>query len=283
MYGALRWLASTLSASTGRRVFGALSSSAYHLLPNLRGVVAANQAQVLGLPSDDPRVRASTREAFELYGRYWHESFLATRWSDDEIRSRFICDGYDRLERALTTGHGAVLALPHMGNWDVAGRFMATMGKPVVSVAEELRPPELFDLFLRHRRELGMDIIGLSTDGTVGRQLTAALAQNRVVALVADRNLAGRGIEVEMFGKKRMMPAGPALLSLMSGAALIAAPVYTTERGWHCIMHEPITVEPSGNRRSDVAALTGKLAAAFERAISAAPADWHAFQPAWGP
>src|SRR5438128_1160049 len=68
-YGALRWLGSTLSASTGRRVFRALSSSAYHLLPNLRGVVAANQAQVLGLPSDDPRVRASTREAFALYGR----------------------------------------------------------------------------------------------------------------------------------------------------------------------------------------------------------------------
>jgi KDO2-lipid IV(A) lauroyltransferase len=271
-----------LPEDAGRRVFHGLSLLAYGALPRLRAVVAANQAKVLGLPPDDARVRAMTRDAFALYGRYWHESFLVARWSDERIRARFTCDGYEHLQRALESGRGAITALPHMGNWDAAGRWMAVVGTPVVSVAEELRPAELFELFVQHRRELGMGIIGLSSNGRVGNQLAIVLSENRVVALVADRDLSGRGVEVEMFGETRRMPAGPALLSITTGAALIPAPIYTTERGWRCVMQEPIVVDPSGDRRADARALTQKLAEAFERAIAASPADWHMFQPAWG-
>ncbi len=281
-YRAARWLARTLPERTGRRVFESLGSAAYRLLPGVRATVTANQAQVLGRPQDDPLVQGSARKAFLLYARYWQETFLAVAWSDDEVRSRFQLEGLGHVTTALEKGNGAILALPHMGNWDVAGRFMALEGYPVVSVAEELEPRRLFDMFQEHRRELGMEVIGLS-DGAVGRQLAGKLAQNRVVALVADRDLGGRGVEVEMFGRPRRMPAGPALLSVSTGAPLIPSPVYTTERGWHCILNEPLELDPTGDRKRDVMALSRLLAKAFERAISAAPADWHLFQPGWEP
>ena len=282
-YRAVRWMGRTLPERAGRRTFGAFASFAYHARPGVRQTVRRNQSQVLGLPEADPRVEASTREAFRLYARYWQESFLITRMPDRDFMARFTCDGYEHVLEALDAGHGAVAALPHMGNWDAAGRWMAGMGTPVVSVAEELRPPELFDLFVEHRRELQMEILGLSSNGQVGRQLAAALAANRVVALVADRHIGGRGVDVEMFGRVRRMPAGPALLSLTSGAPLIPAPVYTTDRGWHCVMYAPIAAEPTGERKKDVLELTRRLAASFERAIAAAPADWHVFVPGWEP
>jgi KDO2-lipid IV(A) lauroyltransferase len=172
-----------------------------------------------------------------------------------------------------------VIALPHMGNWDVAGKAMGIRAAPIVSVAEHLQPEALFRLFLEHRRELSMDIVDLASDH-VGRQLTQQLERNRIVALVADRDLTGGGTEVEMFGRTRRMPAGPAMLAVSSGAPLLATPIVTTPTGWS-LRFTTVTAERTGDRKQDVRALTRALAAAFERAIASAPSDWHLFQPGW--
>jgi KDO2-lipid IV(A) lauroyltransferase len=168
-----------------------------------------------------------------------------------------------------------------MGNWDVAGHYLAVNGYPLAAVAEELRPPRLSELFLRHREELGMRIIPLSRNGHVGQQLKQLLSENWIVALVADRDLTGRGVEVEMFGATRRVPAGPALLSLTSDAPLLVCPVYTLADGWQVRIGPPLELERSGDTRADVTALSRLMAAEFERAIAAKPSDWHLFQPGW--
>jgi KDO2-lipid IV(A) lauroyltransferase len=115
----------------------------------------------------------------------------------------------------------------------------------------------------------------------VGPQLIELLAGNWALALVADRDLTGRGVDVEMFGATRKLPAGPALLSITSGAPLMVASIYTTDAGWHCRIQPPIQVETTGNTRADVTAITLAMAREFERVIAAKPTDWHMFQPAW--
>lgn len=280
-YEVVRAAGRALPERTGRALFRATGALAYRLLPGVRATVAANQAQVLGRPPADPLVVASTREAFRSYGRYWFDTFHVTRMTDEQVLARVRCDTEDRLDRVSQAGTGAILALPHMGNWDAAGRWMAARGTPVVSVAEELRPRRLFELFLRHRAELRMDIIGLTAGGGVGRQLTDALAAGRFVALVADRDLTGRGIEVEMFGRVRRIPTGPALLSITTGAPLMVTPVFSTPSGWTIRIGEPIEVPATGDRRAHVQDVARRMAREFERAISEAPSDWHLFQPGW--
>ena len=245
--------------------------------------MAANQARVLGLPVSHRTVRASTAEAFRTYARYWADSFRLDLLSDDEIVSRTQVVGYEHVEEALGRGGGLICALPHIGNWDVGGRYMTARGWPVVSVAEDLQPPRLFELFLRHRQSMGMEILGLSQSRQVGRTLARRLGENRLVALVADRDLTGRGVEVSMFGAPRRLPAGPALLAITTGAPILTAPVYQTRDGWRIVFGAPLPADVTGERRRDVEELTGRMAREFERAISAAPADWHVFQPAWTP
>jgi KDO2-lipid IV(A) lauroyltransferase len=125
-----------------------------------------------------------------------------------------------------------------------------------------------------------MHIVPLSPQGHVGQRLASLLADNWIVALVADRDLSARGIEVEMFGRPRRIPAGPALLSIKTGAPLVAASILATDEGWLCTLR-PIELELSGSLREDVTRLTRRLAAEFERAISTRPPDWHLFQPGW--
>jgi KDO2-lipid IV(A) lauroyltransferase len=272
-----------LPPHVGRRLFDAVARAAHAGVPRLRGTVAANQARVLGLPPDHPTVRASTAEAFRTYARYWADTFRLDLLRDDEVLARTQVVGFEHVDDALVAGRGVICALPHLGNWDVGGRYMSARGFPIVSVAEELEPQRLFDMFLAHRQAVGMEILGLSQNGQVGRRLSRRLVENRVVALVADRDLSGRGIEVSMFGAARRLPAGPALLSISTGAPILVTPVYQTKDGWRIVFGSPLRAETTGDRRSDVEAITRRMAEEFERAISAAPADWHLFQPAWAP
>ena len=281
LYRSLSWLAPLLPTRSGRSAYESAGRLFFRLASGVRATVAANQAQVLGRPVDDPLVQASTRQAFALYGRYWFDTFNVLGWSDERVMDSFRFEGAEHVEKGLADGKGVVIALPHTGNWDVGGRAMGLRVAPVVSVAEHLKPDRLFELFLEHRRQLGMEIIDLSSDH-VGRQLTQRLEQNRIVALVADRDLSGGGVEVEMFGRTRRMPAGPALLALSSGAPLLSGPTYTTREGWVEVL-TPVSIESTGKRKDDIIALTRALAAAFERAIAAAPPDWHLFQPGWEP
>jgi KDO2-lipid IV(A) lauroyltransferase len=280
-YRTLERAAMTLPERAGRRVFGALGALAFETLAGVRSTVAANQAQVLGLPPRAPLVGSATREAFALYARYWYDTFRLRALPPRELDRRTRMEGVEHIDAALEAGRGCLAVLPHMGNWDVAGHWLAVHGYPIASVAEVLKPPRLSELFLHHREELGLRIVPLAEGTHVGQQLAGLLADNWVVALVADRDLYGRGVEVEMFGATRRVPAGPALLSITSGAPLLVCATYTTPDGWLVRIGEPLEIERTGDARADVRTLSRAMARRFERAIAARPTDWHMFQPAW--
>jgi len=282
-YRTVEWLAMTLPERRGRRVFVALGRQAYRRMPKLRATVAANLARVLDADPRDPRVARATRDAFELYARYWFDTFFVRTLSAEEVNRRTVIVGLERVDAALEAGKGCILVLPHTGNWDAVGAWFGVNGYLVAAVAEELRPRRLFELFVRHRETMGMKVIGLSEHAHVGTQLKSLLARNWMVALVSDRDLTGRGIEVEMFGAPRKVPVGPALLSLTTGAPILCCPTYTLEDGWEVRFEGPLEIERTGDLRADVAALTRLMAERFERAIASHPTDWHMFQPAWEP
>ncbi|MDP9329698.1 MAG: phosphatidylinositol mannoside acyltransferase [Actinomycetota bacterium] len=283
VYRTLAWAGRTFPEHTGRMVFRWFGMLAHLFMPGVRATVAENQAQVLGRPADDHLTRAATREAFLSYARYWYDSFHVTRLSDRDIRERVHVEGQEHFDRALERGRGLIVALPHSGNWDVAGRWAQVEGYPLTTVAEELKPERLLRLFLEHRRNIGMDVVALTQGGRVAQQLVRALSENRLVALVADRDLTGNGIEIEMFGRARKLPAGPALLSISSGAPVVVAGVSDEGDDWRLILGPTLEPESTGHRRADVTALTRRIAFEFERIISADPPGWHLFQPGWEP
>ena len=241
----------------------------------------ANFAQVLGRPEDSEVVRATVREAIDRYAAYWYEACRISVMDEDDFNARMTTDGVEHIRADMEAGTGSVMVMPHMGNWDAAGHWMAMHDFPMVAVAEALKPRRLLQLFMDSRAKLGLKILPLEKGAKVGEQLAAHLADNWVVALVADRDLSGRGIDVEMFGKVRKLPAGPAALAISSAAPLHVCGVYETERGWHATIGPALTFEPTGDEREDVAALTREMGRTFEKLIAASPSDWHMFQRAW--
>jgi lauroyl/myristoyl acyltransferase len=281
MYAGVERAATTLPESWGRRLFHFAGAAAYYVAPRARGVIERNLSRVLGKAATTEVLRAASKEAFRSYARYWFDAFRIAVMSDEEFMGRMRIDGDENLAEAMEAGRGAIVALPHMGNWDAAGRWVHLRGWKIAAVAELLRPERLFQLFVDHRRAMGLKIIPLYDDRRAGEELVRLLSENHVIALVSDRNLKGKGVEVTMFGESRMVPAGPALLSLASGAPLLPCAAYDSDEGWVIQIEPPLQIERTDSLRDDVTTLTRALAERFERAISAAPTQWHMFQPAW--
>lgn len=227
---------------------------------------------------------------FANYARYWHELFRLGDRTGDQLRAELPLEGTAVIDGALARGRGAVLALPHLGNWDYAGAGMVAHGYRMSAVAEVVEPPELFAWFVRTRERLGLRVIPLGADSAsvVARHLAAG----RVVCLLADRDITGTGVEVEFFGERTTVPGGPALLALRTGAPLVAGAAYFTEarRGPGRAGGGPghvgrflreIPAERQGRLRDDVARVTQDLVHAMEDAIRAAPEQWLLMQPNW--
>ena len=280
-YRSLERLAMGLPEEWGRGLFRAGGILAYHAAPRARRTVQANLSRVLGRDPDDSLVRAAAQEAFLSYARYWYDTFRVRMMPDREFLGRFHVEGRENLANAVEGGLGAVLALPHLGNWDAAGKWVGLQGWKITAVAEVLEPERLFRLFLKHRRELGMGVVPLYDDRSVGQDLIRLIGDNHLIALVCDRDLKGRGVRVEMFGEERRMPSGPALLSLGTGSPLLPCAVYDEGDGWTIQVGAPVLIERTEDLRADVASLTRELARRFETSIAAAPTQWHMFQPAW--
>ena len=231
---------------------------------------------------DGARLRRSVQEAFDSYTRYWLESFRLPHLSVAAVARGMHIDGYERVTEALELGNGVILALPHLGGWEWAGRRMVDLGHGLTAVVEEVEPPELFEWFTDLRRELGMNVVPLGP--SAAREVLAALKRNDIVCLLCDRDIRRTGVEVEFFGERTTIPAGPATLALRTGAPLLPTAVYFTDRtdGHLGVVRPPISLSRSGDgMRADVQRVSQDLVTELEQLIRRAPQQWHLFQPNW--
>lgn len=237
-----------------------------------------NLARVLRVaPEDVPD--SLMRASLASYARYWREAFRLPSMDLPKL-GRELQDsilGEDHLDAALSRGRGAVIALPHSGNWDMAGVWLAQTHGTFTTVAERLKPESLYHRFIAYRERLGFEVLPLSGgERPPFDMLCDRLRDNRVVCLMAERDLTRTGVEVDFFGEPTRMPAGPAKLATATGAALLPAHCWFEDEGWGVDIGPPL--DCTGG---DVAAITQLLADHFEKNIAARPEDWHMMQPQW--
>ncbi len=245
-----------------------------------RHQVERNLRRIHGPGFSGAELHRAVNATFGSYGRYFYELFRLPTYEPEWIDAHFRCTGIEHIADAVAAGTGAVLALPHLGNWDFAGAWLALQGYAVTVVAEPVEPPELFEWFVATRAQLGMRVVALSA--TAGTEILQALRQNEVVCLLSDRDLTGDGVEVEFFGERTTMPGGPAMLALRSGAPLLPAGCYFRTEGRHeTDILAPVPTERRGRIRADVGRVTQDLARRFEDLIRVAPTHWHLLQPNW--
>lgn len=243
-----------------------------------------NLRRVVGPGMSELRMDALVGDALRSYARYWLETFRLETMDHDAVVASFTANmtGLEHLDAGLARGKGVILALPHSGNWDASGIWLVQHSGPFTTVAERLKPESVFDRFVAYRESIGMEVIALTGgERTPTEVLSERLRANRVVCLLADRDLSRSGIEVDFFGEPARMPPGPALLAALTGASLHAVhSFFVGEDGWGHSVSPPIAL-PGERLRDRVRAGTQALADHFARGIAGKPADWHMLQRLW--
>ncbi len=228
-----------------------------------------------GRPADTALLRAGIAS----YVRTFWEVLALPRWSPAQVVDRVeLVNGPVVHEAFATTG--AVVALPHSGNWDLAGAWACLTGMPVTSVAEQLGADEFAD-FLAFREGLGMEILSHRAPGLV-ETLVEHVHRGRLVCLMADRNFSGRGVEVDLAGRRVTMPAGPAEVARRSGAALVPTVAHyggqPLRRGarMRLVIGPVVPAQPGDD---GLVAMVQACADFFTAVLCDHAEDWHLLQP----
>lgn len=237
-----------------------------------------NLSRVLNVPP--AKVPGSLiRASLASYARYWREAFrlpsMDQRTLGERLRPCLL--GTEHVHAGLRRGNGVILALPHSGNWDMAGVAVVHQFGKFTTVAERLKPESLYQRFVEYRETLGFEILPLTGGARPPIDVLAErLTDNRVVCLMADRDLSRNGVQVNLFGEATRLPAGSAKLAVATGATLLTVHCWNKPDDW------AFEISPAVDTSSgDVTVITQSLAALFEAGIAAHPTDWHMLQPQW--
>ena len=244
-----------------------------------RAMAIRHMGRVLGR-SDTRAVERAAREVFSAYGRYWAETLWFRPRRAKAVRSRVTLIGLEHVRAAQESARPIVAALPHVGNWELAGTLSEDAGVRITAVAEALANRRLAQWFIDLRAQLGIHVVlaeGLSTM----RALRNDIMEGRVIALVADRNIGGRGVEVEFFGERTALPAGPAVLAIRNDAILLPVVSYFKRGAGHRVVVLPPIEDPGPEDRDRMVSITQQLAYRYEDMIREAPTQWHLVQPNW--
>ncbi len=244
----------------------------YWLSPVQRRAALDNYAAALGRDRRDPEVADVARRAFQNYGRMLMDFLLLGSLTPAELISRIKVDGREHLDGALGRGRGVIIAVPHMGSWDMGGSFGGALGYRVLAVAERF-PGSLNDAVVETRQRFGVEVV------TMGRQavraINGALAANGVVTLVCDLEQ-GPGVTVRFFGRRATVPGGPAAFALKTGATIIPGAVHSTSPGRYHVHLDPAMEINEGDTKESV---MQRVIDRFSDFIKEHPDQWYAFRP----
>jgi lauroyl/myristoyl acyltransferase len=244
-------------------------------------VLEGNLRRVIGVEASAGQLRALSRQAMRSYARYWLEAFRLPVMPAGRLVAGMHDTGHTETAFGyLAAGRGVVFALPHMGNYDLACAWIVAKGAgSVTAVIERVKPESVYDRFVAFREGLGMEVLPASggTSSAFGI-LAQRLRAGKIVGLICDRDVTGRGMEVEFFGEKARMMGGPAALAVQTGAALMPAILWFERDHWGVHIHEEIPVPAEGDSNQKTAAMMQQVARLFEAGIRAHPQDWHMLQ-----
>lgn len=274
-------------------VFGLLPEPVVRWLGEMGGVawyarpgspvplLTSHMRRVAGDGATDSTIDEAVKGMFRSYGRYWAETFWFRPRRKQAIARRVEHVNFEQIYAAQRAGRGIVFAVPHIGNWEIAGIVANEIGSPIMAVAEDLANEHITKWFVDLRREFDIEIV-LTSDPKLRSKLIRRLKGGGAIALLADRDVTGGGIEVDFFGGSASVPVGPVVFAELTGAALLPVAAYFKDGAGHRIVVLEEVLLPEGGSRSERVTMGAQLLTrSLERLIKDAPSQWHLFQPHW--
>ncbi|OGC41447.1 hypothetical protein A2Y85_05845 [candidate division WOR-3 bacterium RBG_13_43_14] len=265
-------IASTLAprkfADTIARIIGL---AFYFLSPKSRSYILDNLYHIL---RNDPRYdrrKEITKLTFINFALSMVDFFRLSYLSRDDFEVH--CQGLEHIDGALALHRGCVLISLHIGNWDYGGAYLASRGVPIMALVQET-DPTMFLLYTKHRERTGMKTYPVSK---APYAFIETIKKNKVLALLADRNVYGPGKMVEFLNGVRRIPRGLSDIIVKHNIPVVLCYVIMQKHG----KRYGLFIQPVSYDRLDAESLEKKIIKVFEKIIRQYPDQWFVFHPEW--
>jgi KDO2-lipid IV(A) lauroyltransferase len=253
----------------------AVGGLAYAGAPNARAAVRANLEVVA------PRLSRAEREilvrrTFVQQARNYLTTLRLPRMRRRRHGDDVTVNGFANLEQARAGGAGIVVASAHFGPLpSVGARAVAAHDLDVTVVAESI-PPKLFELLNRNLRgALGATFV----PATQLMTLVRTLRRGGIIAILADRTVAGSGMRIELFGRPALLPTGHVQIAARAGAPLV--PTFALPGPPPSAEVQPALELVPGKDDEATRENLRRWVARLEPIIAGAPEEWHVFERIW--
>jgi KDO2-lipid IV(A) lauroyltransferase len=273
-----QFLALSLPLKAAYKIAVFVSDARYLFTPRDRRIAADNLRAIFPGKSDREIRRIRVR-VFRNFAKYLVDFFRFSKIDAEYVKKNIKIENIGYIDEALSRGKGVIAVTAHLGNWELGGVVTALSGYPLWAVAQPHKSRKVDAFFNSQREGKGVRVIPL---GNAVRQSIAVLRENKVLALVGDRDFSGKGVLLDFFGKPTLFPQGPAALAIKTKAAIIPGFMLRNEDDSFTLRFEkPVYFEPSGNKDNDIAELTSRFKDKFEEYIRKYPQQWYVFRRFW--
>ncbi|MFH1552128.1 MAG: lysophospholipid acyltransferase family protein [Candidatus Omnitrophota bacterium] len=242
-------------------------------------ILRENLRMVLGKNTDADTIDKHVLEVFKNFAKYLADFFRFPRVTEDYVFENIEIEGREHMDACLAEGNGVILLSLHLGNWELGGAVVAALKYPISAIVLKHANKRINDFFTRQRSINNLKAIPV---GLQIKECFRVLRKNEALAIAGDKDYTSGGIYVDFFGRKAVMPKGPAVFSLKTSAPIVVC-VLTRKKDdtFRFCFEEPIRYEPTGEYDKDVRALMEKYLAVFEKHIRENPDQWYAFKKIW--
>jgi KDO2-lipid IV(A) lauroyltransferase len=219
------------------------------------------------------------RWMFRNFAKYLVDFFRYEKLDNEYIKNNIHIENLHYFDEVLKKGKGGIILSAHIGNWELGAVVVALSGYSLWAVALEHKHKKVTDFFDSQRMSKGVNVIAL---GKAVRQCLSRLNENRIIALVGDRDFTGKGTVTEFFGKSAHFPEGPAALALKTGASIVPCfMVRNPDDSFTLRIEKPIELISRGDKEEDIKRCMREYVKIFENYIYKYPEQWYLFRKFW--
>lgn len=245
------------------------------ILPGYRRLARENLGLAFAGENPAPAIGVLTFKHFTTLGANAVCAFKIPAVPQEEIPKIATIENLDRIRANLANGRPVVLAINHIGNWELYAQLVFQVPEARFgTVYQSLRNPLVDDLVNRDRRRLGV----ATFDRKKGFHAAIALLREPgIVGVLVDQNAGDAGLWTPLFNRLCSTSPLAATLAMRTDAAVIPVAIYTAGFAkWKVVLSEEIPWSPDQPEK-----LTADINAALERQIRISPQDWFWVHNRW--
>ena len=193
--------------------------------------------------------------------------------------------GEESIREGLEEGRGVLLLSSHLGNWEAMAQCLSCIDAPVTLVMYDGVQPQVKAALESLARERSFDV--LYTDGgpVSAAGILSALRQGRIVGMMADRTLAGRGVKLPFLGGLADFSVGPYSIAAASRAPVVqvfAMRIASYRYAFHGFSMGVMEYRDRRRKDEDFERWGARYAERLEEFTRRYPHQWGNLYPFWG-